>query len=291
MINRHYILDLMPDKSLVRHLMAAGYPVAMVDWGAPGDEDRDLPFERYADDYLRRAIRAARLECEAESAILLGYCLGGTMAAMHAALRPETIAGLIVLTAPFDFHNSGLLSAWCRTSHSDVGALVGAYGNVPWSLMQNTFQCLRPTSVLSRFLGFHKRIWNDEFLDSFAALETWGNDNVSFPGRCYAEFIRELYQKNGLMKKTLQLSGEIVDLKRIRAPVLNVAASADHIVPREATAPFRDLVSSRDFTDVVAPGGHIGAIVSRKASAGLWTGIEKWLDERFSPNRASQSVS
>lgn len=281
LINRHYILDLMPGKSLVRFLLDQGFDVAMIDWGTPGDEDRHVTFERYVDSYIHHAIRALCRETHAEQAVLLGYCLGGTMAAIHAALRPENVAGLIALTAPINFHNSGLLSTWCRTRTFDVETLIKACGNAPWHLMQASFQWLKPTLSANRVLHLMRRQADREFIDGSTALDLWANDNVSFPGECYRDFIQQLYRDNGLIEGTLSVGGERVDFSRLACPILNIAASDDHIVPRDASAALRALAAaSSDFTDLVTPGGHIGAVISRRATHTLWPQIDHWLKER-----------
>ena len=58
------------------------------------------------------------------------------------------------------------------------------------------------------------RAWDDEFLDGFLALETWGNDNVSFPGECYVRYIEELYRGDALVKGTFTLSGQAESTSR-----------------------------------------------------------------------------
>ena len=182
LINRHYVLDLRPGRSFVEFLVEHGHDVFMVDWGTPGDEDRYLEWDDIVDGYLGRAIRIAGRHSAHGNVHLLGYCLGGTLAAVHAAARPERVASLMLVAAPVDFHQGGLLARWTTTPTFDLDALAAAFGNVPWPLMQASFHMLRPTLNLSKLVSMIDRAWDDEFLDHFAALERWGNDNVSFPG-------------------------------------------------------------------------------------------------------------
>jgi polyhydroxyalkanoate synthase len=135
------------------------------------------------DGYLGSAIRVAAQHRGRGKAHVLGYCLGGTLAVVHTAVRPEHVASLTALAAPVSFHDEGLLSLWTRSSTFDLGAMIDATGNVPWQLMQGAFQMLRPTLPLSKAAHVIDRAWDDEFLDGFFALETWGNDNVSVPRR------------------------------------------------------------------------------------------------------------
>jgi len=114
------------------------------------------------------------------------------------------------------------------------------------------------------------RAWDDEFLESFLATERWGTDNVSFPGACYVRYIEELYRGNRLIHGGFTLCGRPAELGSIRCPVLALAFSDDHIVPLASAAPLVDRVASRDKQLVVQRGGHVGAVISRKAADRLW---------------------
>jgi polyhydroxyalkanoate synthase len=283
LINRHYVLDLLPGRSFVEHLVQRGHDVFMIDWGAPGDEDRALDFDTITDRYLGRAIRAACRESGAPSVHLLGYCLGGTLTAIHAAARPERIATLTALAAPIGFGDSGLLSTWVRTKSFDVRALVGGFGNVPWPLMQLSFELLKPTLNLVKGVQVIERATDDEFLDTFFALETWGHDNVSFPGACYVRYIEELYQRDALLAGTFRLSGRPVHLEQIRCPTLAVTFEHDHIVPAASAAILLERIGSAVKEQIHLPGGHVGAVVSKKASQTLWPQLAAWWARHDAP--------
>src|SRR5262249_46859983 len=151
------------------------------DWGTPGPEDRYLSFDDICDGYLARALRVAGKSSPRDKVHVLGYCLGGTLAVIHAAARPERVASLALLAAPVSFIDDGPLAQWTQSPQFDPGAIVDAWGNAPWPLLQGAFHMLRPTLNLSKAVHLIDRAWNDEFLDGFLAVETWGNDNVSFP--------------------------------------------------------------------------------------------------------------
>ena len=218
LINRHYVMDLLPGKSMAQDLVAMGHEVYCIDWGTPGDEDRFVTFDDVCDKYLGRAIRHAAKNSPRGKAHVLGYCLGGTLATVHAAARPEHVASLLLLAAPVAFENDGPLAIWTRSPNFSVGSVVEGFGNVPWQLMQGAFHMLRPTLTLAKAVGVIDRAANDEFLDGFLAIETWGNDNVSFPGECYKQYIEELYRNDALMKGTFALSGIPARLENIFVP-------------------------------------------------------------------------
>lgn len=290
LINRHYVLDLLPGRSFAEFLVQRGFDVFIIDWGTPGDEDRYLDFDTITDKYIGRAIRAACRLGGAEQVHLLGYCLGGTLTAIHTAVRPERVASLIALAAPIGFHDEGLLSLWTRTKSFDVNALVEGFGNVPWPLMQASFEMLKPTLSFVKSIQLVERAWDDQFLDAFWAIETWGHDNVSFPGECYKRYIEELYRADGLLNGTFALSGTPVDLGAIECPTLAITFAHDHIVPHQSASVLLDRVSSTVKEHLHLPGGHVGAVVSRRGAEELWPKIAAWF-ERTAPAREARGAT
>jgi polyhydroxyalkanoate synthase subunit PhaC len=290
LINRHYVLDLLPGKSFVEYLVGQGHDVFLIDWGTPGPEDRYLTFDQICDRYVGRALRVAARMSGSPRSHLFGYCLGGTIAAIHASLHPETIASLTLVAAPVTFVDEGLLSAWTRSPTFDVGSLVRAFGNVPWPIMQAAFHMLRPTLTLSKAVSLIDRALDDEFLNGFLALETWGNDNVSFPGEAYRTYVEELYRKDALAKGTLRISGRPARLHAIDCPVLAVTFEHDNIVPWASAAAVLDLVGSNDKERVHLQGGHVGAMVSKAAARGLWPKLSAFWRARDPKKRPKSDV-
>jgi polyhydroxyalkanoate synthase subunit PhaC len=270
LINRHFILDLGPRRSVVECFLELGRDVFLVDWGAPDDEDRYVTFDDIADRAIARALRVTLRESGADRAHLLGYCLGGTLAAIHASVFPDRIASLTALATPIDFHDEGLLSRWVRTESFDPAALVAATGNVPAAMLQATFQLLRPTLPLAKAMRLLDRGGDERFVDAFAALETWANDNVAFPGAAYRTYVEELYRKNGLVRGTMTLAGRPARLDAIRCPILSIAFPDDPIVPIESARALARLAIHADVSTIERPGGHVGAVVSTGARRDLW---------------------
>jgi polyhydroxyalkanoate synthase len=280
LINRHYVMDLLPGKSMAEDLVKMGHDVYCLDWGTPGDEDRHLTFDDICDRYLGRAIRKVAQRSPRGKTHVLGYCLGGTLATIHASVHQEHVASLLVLAAPVSFAGeTGLLEAWTQNPNFRVADIVDAFGNVPWQLMQSAFHMLRPTLGMSKAVHVvDKAISSDpvnankweEFSEGFRALETWGNDNVSFPGACYVRYIEELYRNDALVRGTFTLSGEPARLEKIACPVMCIVFEHDNIVPLANAAALVEKISSKDKELLRLPGGHVGAVVSRSAQKTLW---------------------
>ena len=278
LINRHYVLDLLPGKSFIEFLVGRGHDVYCMDWGTPGDEDRYLEFDDVCDRYLGRALRFTARSAGAKSAHVLGYCLGGTLAAIHGAAYPERFASLVALASPIAFHDTGLLSTWTRSKSFDVNELVEAMGNVPWQLMQSAFLMLRPTLPLSKAVHVLDKASDDEFLNGF-----------SFPGACYARYVEELYRKDALVGGSFTLSGKPVKLENITCPTLAITFQHDNIVPPESAAVLLERVGAKDKQRIHLPGGHVGAVVSKKAAATLWPRIAEFWEERDGARRAKRA--
>ena len=270
LINRHYVLDLLPGKSFAEWLVAQGHDVYCIDWGTPGPEDRYLTFDDVCDSYLGRALR----KTGSPKAHVLGYCMGGTLAAIHAAVHPERFASLVALAAPVRFAEAGLLGAWTQSKLFEPRTLVDALGNVPWQLLQSSFLMLRPTLNLAKMVNLIDRAWDDEFLDGFLAIETWGNDNVSFPGEVWRTWVEELYRKDAFATGDFALSGKKARIQNVDCPLLVVTFEHDTIVPRASAEPLMQLASSRDKQELRLSGGHVGAVVSRGASKKLWPALQ-----------------
>ena len=276
LINRHYVLDLAPDKSMVAYLVAQGHDVFIIDWGTPGREDRYLTLEDIADRYIGRATRVAARLAETKQVHLLGYCMGGILTTMHIARRPERIASHVAIAAPLRFDKGGILGTWTQSPEFDVNGLVDALGNVPARLLQSSFHMLKPTLGLWKGANLIERAGSDEFLDGFVATEHWGSDNVDFPGEVFRALIQDLYRNDGIMNESIYFGGQAIRLSQIEAPTLIVTFEHDYIVPAESATVMLDRISSTEKAHIHLSGGHVGAVVSRKAAKGLWPQLSTW---------------
>ena len=255
---------------------ASGRDVYLIDWGTPGDEDRDVSFDHVCDRYIGRALRVATRTSDTRQAHLLGYCMGGTLAAIHAALRPERVASLCAIAAPVAFAEAGIMAQWVRTGSFDVGALVDASGLVPWPLLQAAFHLIHPTSAVSKAVRFVDRWRHEGFAETFFAVERWGADNVSLPGAFFATYIDALYRNDALIAGELTVAGRRVALDAITCPVGVVSFERDPIVPAASATPLLDAVGTGRTTHLPAGGGHVSGMVSRGGAKNLWPAVISW---------------
>jgi polyhydroxyalkanoate synthase len=100
---------------------------------------------------------------------------------------------------------------------------------------------------------------------------------VPLAGRLFRELVSEIFKRNALVKGEFKVGGEMVDLRRITCPLLNVVAEFDDIVHPRSSLGLPELVGSGDAHNLTFPTGHLGAVVSAGAIKKLWPQVGKWL--------------
>jgi len=285
LVNRPYILDLQDDKSVVQQYLRRGFEVYLIDWGVPSDADRVLTLEDYVCGFLARAVDLIRRRHDDAKVHLVGYCMGGTMAAVHGALQPDAAATLTLLAAPIDFGGSAsLLNLWTQNPYFDVDALIGSYGNCPGWFLQGCFLAMDPVrNFFDKAVAFYEQMTDARSMESHFALERWLNDNIPVAGETFREFVHKLYQHNELVRGELHLGPRRVDLGRIACPVLLLTAKNDHLVAPESTEGIRPHVGSPEVTSMAIGAGHVGLVIGAKAHAGFWPEVTRWAAERSTP--------
>jgi len=294
LVNRYYILDLQPDKSIIRKLLDEGFDVYIIDWGYPSGADRYLTIDDYVNGYMDSAVDKIRERSGLDKITLLGVCQGGTLSVMYAALHPEKLKNLITLVTPVNFDtDKGLLHIWAKSL--DVDKIVDYYGIVPGDILNAGFLLTDPFRLMiDKYVGLFERIEcerndtacqlrNEETVRNFLRMEKWIFDSPDQAGETFRQFFKDCYQKNLLIKNAMIVGEERVNLKNITMPLLNIMAEFDHLVPNDASKPLMDAVSSSDKETLVFPTGHIGIFVGSKSQKEVCPGIARWLKPRSAP--------
>ncbi len=284
LMNRPYILDLRPGHSFVEYMVNKGYDLYLLDWGAPGPEDKNLKFDDYTLDYMPRAVRKLKAISGSDEFSLLGWCIGAILTTIYAALRgDEGLRNLILLTAPLDFsHKQDLTFArWVDERYFDVDKVLAAFGNMPGEMIDYGAKALKPVeNYISNYVKLWDNLDDPRIVEAWHAMNTWVTDNVPLAGGAFRQLIVDLYRKDKLMRGELIIRGERVDLSRIRANLLTVIAEADHITPSCQSEPIMSKVSSKDKELFRINGGHIGIMAGSGAAKHTWPHIEGWLAPR-----------
>jgi len=284
LINKPYILDLQPDRSVIRRLLEGGFDVYLIDWGEPSRLDAHLTIEDYVRRYTDNCVDVVAERSGQESINLLGYCMGGTMSVMYAALFPEKVRNLGLMAAGLCFDGTGgVLELWGEEEYYDAEQVADAFGNIPADFLDIGFALMDPVSnYVSKYLRLYENVDDDAFVENFARMERWLDEGIDVAGETYAEFIEDIYQDNKLARNEFYLGDTHVDLAEIEMPIVQVIGHYDHLIPPESSTRFNDLVPG-DVTTFEARSGHIGLSVSSKSHDELWPNVAAWFAERSQP--------
>jgi polyhydroxyalkanoate synthase subunit PhaC len=275
LINRYYILDLLPERSFVRRLAAAGLRPLVLDWGAPGPSERGFTIDDYITGPLFAALGAAAAAAAAPVA-LAGYCMGGLLALAATLQRPAEVAALALLATPWDFHAERPRRAQILAAIVEqFSVFTGSDDTIPVSAIQGLFLAIDPFLAERKFGRFAELERESDAATSFVALEDWINDGVPLARAVALECARSWYRENEPVREAWQVAGRLVRPQEVRVPALVVLPSRDRIVPPRSAAPLAAAINGAAV--LRPPFGHIGMMASAAAPAAVWQPIVEWL--------------
>jgi polyhydroxyalkanoate synthase subunit PhaC len=147
--------------------------------------------------------------------------------------------------------------------------------------MNYVYLTLKPVRLnQQKYIGMVDILDNPTELENFLRMERWIFDSPDQAGEAFRQFIKDFYQNNKLVKGTLEIGGQPVDLGMITQPVLNIFAEQDHLVPPDASRALGKHVGTTDYTQLAFKGGHIGIYVSGRAQREVPPAIHQWLRQR-----------
>ncbi|WP_156454196.1 MULTISPECIES: alpha/beta hydrolase [unclassified Sphingomonas] len=267
LINAPFILDLSPGRSLVAWLAARGLRAMLVDWGTPDPAEREEDISAHVADRLVPLIDAVTKDAGAEP-LLVGYCLGGTMAIAAAALRP--VAALALIAAPWHYSGFGeparaqIGRLWAQTQ-----PVCDALGLVPMEVLQACFWQLDPARTIAKYERFATLDPDDAAARDFVVLEDWANGGAPLTYGAGAQMFEQFFAADTPGRGAWQVAGTPVDPHAIDIPTIEFVARNDRIVPA-ASALGRGEVRPLDA-------GHVGMVVGQRARDQLWAPLADWL--------------
>lgn len=280
LINRSYILNLLPERSFVRHLAAAGLRPLVLDWGEPGRLERGFSLTDYIAGPLAAALRSAAA-LAGRPVGLAGYCMGGLLALAAALRQPSEVACLALLATPWDFHAERPEQGRLLAALIDwLPRALAAGEPVPVPLIQSLFLALDPFLGERKFVRFAGLDPAGAAARSFVALEDWINDGVPLAYPVARDCARSWYRDNEPAAGRWRVGECTVRPEAVATPTLAVLPSRDRIVPPASAAALAEAVPGADLLH--PPFGHIGMMASAAAPDAVWRPIAAWLQAQFS---------
>ena len=265
-IMKFYILDLTPADSLVKYLVSQGHTVFMLSWRNPGSEDRDLALADYVELGVLEALKVVQTLCPHAGVHAAGYCLGGTLLAIAAALlgahHEHPLKTVSLLAAQVDFEQPGELGLFMDESQiAFLEDLMAERGYLDGRQMAGAFQLINSKDLVWSKL-VHEYLMGAQ--TPMTPIRAWNADATRLPARMHSEYLRRLYLHNELAEGNYRVHGEHVHLSAIRIPLFVVATERDHVSPwRSVYKVLRLVRSPAEF--VLVSGGHNVGIVSPPA--------------------------
>ncbi|MCX8087122.1 MAG: alpha/beta fold hydrolase [Rhodocyclaceae bacterium] len=266
-INKFYVLDLTPKKSMVKFLLDQGFDVYITSWKNPDASMAEVGFEDYLTEGIGACVAAVREISQAEKIHTAGYCIGGAALAIYLAwanrrFAPDAvpIESATFFTTLVDYHKPGDIEVFLdEGSFRYLSQHMAQKGYLDGKEMAAAFRLLRSNSLIWHYV-VHGYLYG-ETPPPFDVLY-WNMDTTRMPAKMHTWYLRNLYLDNKLIKKdALVLAGEPIDLARIVQPIYAVAAADDHIAPWRQTFRINNFVAGpKRF--VLTSSGHILGIIN-----------------------------
>jgi polyhydroxyalkanoate synthase len=278
------IWDLAPWASAVRRCIQANIRVYLIEWTRPTANQSDFGLFEYADRFINECVRVTIARTGSERVLLAGHSLGGTLAAIYAALHPHRVAGLLVLTAPLHFGPTIGSFASASSIASSFMSLAIDGGNVPGSLLSvSSFAADPVTFGWARCLDWLCCPHEAQAIQTNLLVERWALAESPIARRLFDEIVQLLYREDQLTRGELRVGIRRVALRMVRAPILCILDRHCRVVPPEAVLPFCEAVGSTDkqllwhSREAGLSFQHVGVLVGAEAHANLWQVIVDWL--------------
>ena len=271
LVNRAYVLDLLPDHSMLRFLAQRGIRPVLLDWGFPGELERGFTLTDYVAGRLERALASL-----GQPVTLAGYCMGGLMTAAASERRPDLVERLVLLATPWDFQAADPVGAMRVASLLPAfEPLLAAGGALPIDALQVLFALLDPGSVGAKYRDFGTQDQSSARAQMFVAVEDWLNDGVPLAAAVARETLSGWYGANTPAEGVWRIAGWPVRPEKLRLPCWAAIPIRDRLVPPESARP---LASRIPGASIHAPkAGHVGMVAGSGAQIALWQPLLEWL--------------
>jgi polyhydroxyalkanoate synthase len=283
-IKRPYIWDLAPSVSAIRYCTQRSLHVHVLEWMPASRHNSSNGLDEYTQ-AISECVAKISSAATGAKPFLIGHSLGGTLAAISAALAPQSIGGLVLLGAPLCFQPE--TSRFRDQLVSLMPSTLSETEPFPGSLLSHMSALASPgTFIWSRFVDAAFSITDHHALDIHARVERWALDEVPLPGKLVHEIVEWLYRDNRFCRGVLKVGKMVVGPLSLSTPTLAVLNTADEVAPLVSIKPFTDAMQGGDVRIIEYPGEvgvclqHLGILVGRQAYARVWPEIISWLVTR-----------
>ena len=276
LVNRAYILDLTERRSLMRWLAGRGFRPLLVDWGRPADDEADFTLTDYVAGRLDGALEAVG-RLDRRPPVVVGYCMGGTLALALALRRRRDVGRLVLMATPWDFHaGQPPVTAALPLVAAGLGVTMQAAGELPTDVLQALFFGLDPFLVIRKFERFGKLDPASPRAQDFIELDDWLNDGVPLVANVARECVDGWYIRNTPAGGRWRIAGLVVQPSQLDLPTLVVIPAKDRIVPPESALALARAIPGADIHR--PPQGHIAMTVGAGCERDVWQPMAAWLD-------------
>jgi polyhydroxyalkanoate synthase subunit PhaC len=267
-IMKYYILDLSPHNSLVKYLVDCGHTVFILSWKNPTTKDRELALEDYLHQGVLAAIAQIAHVCPERRIHSVGYCLGGTLLAMAAALlgreKNNALQTVTLLASQVDFHDPGELGLFIDESQiAYVEDIMWEHGYLDGKQMAGAFALIKSNDLVwSRLIHEYLMGLRSPLTD----MKAWNADATRMPYRMHSQYLRSLYLKNDFSEGRFKIEGKPIVLHDVHLPMFIVSTEWDHVSPWRSVYKIH-LLTDSEITFVLSTGGHNVGVVNPPMAA------------------------
>lgn len=285
-IKRPYIWDMAPECSVVQRLLRQGMQTYLIEWTDPqGDENRN-GLDEYGDALIGQCLDAIDAAHPDQEIFLLSHSLGGIFAAIHAALHPKRLAGLVLIEAPLHFEEATGSFGPLVAFGPPADKVTRVFNRVPGSVLNLASVVASPSTFnMERYADFVASLGSPQSIRSHLLVERWTLDEAPMSGRLFEQVVERLYRENAFMRGSLAVNGELLSPQRIRTPLLSVYDPHSVIIPPASVIAFHEASGTANKRLLAYDGdtgiglAHVGALVGKNAHSRLWPQIHAWIDE------------
>ena len=281
-----YIWDLSPDLSVVRRCVGKGLRVYLLEWLAPAKGEDSFGLAEYAFHLPAAALQVIEAQTGVSAPVLAGHSLGGTFAAIFAALDPDRVGGLILVDAPLAFgeHGGPITRAIKMLPHAHH--IRNAIGSpVPGSIISLLAVATAPEVFqFQRLADLGASLAHPETYALHLRMERWACDELPMAGQLFEETLEQLFREDRFLNGTLEVAGRRAGPKRLRAPIAAVLNPHSRIVPSASMLKLLEAVPDLPVEvlayqqDRGAMLQHLGPLVAPGAHRLLWPRLLDWID-------------